>query len=82
MKKLIFILLIAIIVCKIIEDDQPLKESASSLDDLLAMIEADGTGPYLREILYTKGKIEAYSECERLYPDYWRECYQALSSLH
>ena len=42
MKKLIFILLIAIIVCEIIEDAQPLKESAGVLEVLLNKIRESG----------------------------------------
>ena len=80
MKKLIFILLIAIIVCEIIEDEQPLKESA--LEILLNLIKEAGVAQKLKDMLLDKGKAEAKSECCRLFPLYCGQCHAAIAALY
>ena len=81
MKKLIFILLIAIIVCEVTEEELLLKESAGLLQDLINKIVNAGKSAQLKDTLKRLGKAAAAAECCSLFPALSGFCAAAVTML-
>ena len=80
MKKLLFILLIAIIVCEITEDHKNLREQAGLLAELKAKI-TSAVASILKNLLKTSGKAAAVNKCCSMYSGYCSVCSKAVSTL-
>ena len=64
MKKFLAILLIALIVCEVIPEEQALKERAGKLEDLLSLIKKSGIYNEMKRLLNTTGgKVAAVAAC-------------------
>ena len=81
MKKLIFILLIAIIVCEVTEEELLLKEQAGFLQDLINKIKNSGVASKLKNILKSAGKAAAAAECCSLFGAFCAFCAAAVTML-